>query len=519
MRRVVSVFLPTWPTDRLRRAISGRTTSVRTTSGRTGCAAPPADAPLILAAPRSGRRVITAADAAARALGLHPGLPVGQAQARVGGLTILPADPEADAAALAGLAAWALWATPLTAPAPPDGVWLDITGCAHLHGGEAALLATLHARLARAGIAARLGLADTPGAAHALARAHSAPPIAAPGEHQAALAPLSVAALRLDPETVALLGRLGVATIGDLMRLPRAPLARRAGRTPLLRLDQALGRAEEPIAPLLPPEAPRARKDFAEPIATAEQIAAAISALVGPVCATLEAEGLGARGLDLVFARVDGAAQTVRIGTAAPSRAPAHLARLLIERIETVDPGLGVEAMTLVATSTDRLAYAQPGGLLADAATPPMLPPLVDRLVNRLGPTKVWRAAPVETDIPERAVRRLPPLAPPTGSGSIWDRPRPIRLLDPPQEVEAMALLPDHPPAQFVWRRVRHRIRRADGPERIAGEWWLRDAEMDAVRDYYRLEDESGRRFWVFRRGNGTDPHTGDRRWFLHGLA
>jgi len=476
------------------------------------------------------RRVIAAVDAAARALGLSSGLPLAQAQARIPGLAVMQAEPDADAAALGRLAAWCLRYAPLTAPDPPDGVWIDATGATHLAGGEAALLADMVERLGRAGFAARAAIADTPGAAHAMARhgektAHIA--IVPPGATAATLAPLPIRALRLADDTVATLHRLGLTRIGQLMAAPRAPLARRFGPALLRRLDQALGKVFEPIVPLDPPELISRRLPFVEPLSTAEAFSAVIARLTRSVCRRLERAGLGARRLDLLFERVDGSVQAIRVGTARPARDPAHLARLLDERLETVDPGPGVEAMRLTLPLVEPFAHtqtamtqttmAQTGTLLDDAATPD-LAVLLDRLTNRLGARLVYRVAPVESDVPERAVRRIPPLAPPSHRTWQADLPRPARLLSPPQPVRALAPLPDHPPVAFTWRGKRFRVRRADGPERIHGEWWRRDAEMLAVRDYFQVEDADGRRFWLFRRGDGIDAATGDLSWFLHGI-
>ena len=459
--------------------------------------------------------MIAAADAAAQALGLLPGTPLAQAQAMVPGLAVMDADPAGDAAALAALAAWCLCLSPLTAP-DADGVWIDATGSSHLRGGEAAMLQALASRLAADGFAARVAVADTPGAAHALARYAGHPVTVTPeGGTAAAIAGLPVAALRLGGEDVATLRRLGVETVAALAAIPRAPLARRFGAAVLERVDQALGRVFEPITPLTPPELPQARLAFAEPLLTAESFAAAIARLVRRVCATLERAGTGARQLDLLFERVDGTVQALRVGTARPSRDSGHLARLLDERVEAVDPGLGVEAMRLVVPLAEPLAYRQMATLIAEADADMAV--LVDRLVNRLGVDRVWRATAVESDVPERSVRRVSAVAPASGAGwPPWGRP--TRLLHPPQQVEAVSALPDHPPAAFVWRRHRHRVRRADGPERITGEWWRRDGEMAAVRDYWQVEDETGRRFWLYRRGNGQDVATGDLRWFLHGV-
>jgi protein ImuB len=504
------------------------------------------------------RRVIAAVDAAARALGLHPGLPLAQAQARIPGLAIAEAEPQADSAALSRLAAWCLRYAPLTAPDPPDGVWIDVTGAAHLAGGEAALLADLVDRLHRAGFAARAAIADTPGAAHAVARhgqktkplplplkegvggrgqrqgrtkasrPETPPPtlpeentthttIIPPGTTAAALTPLPIRALRLPDDITKTLHRLGLTRIGQLMAAPRAPLTRRFGTTPLRRLDQALGKVFEPIVPLDPPELISRRLPFAEPLLTAEALSAAIARLARSVCRRLERAGLGARRLDLLFERVDGSVQAIRVGTARPARDPAHLARLLDERLETVDPGAGVEAMRLTLPLVEPFAHTQTATLLDDEAAPD-LSILLDRLANRLGAASIYRIAPVESDVPERAVRRIPPLAPPTRRTWQPDLPRPARLLSPPQPVRALAPLPDHPPVAFTWRRKRFRVRRADGPERIHGEWWRRDAETLAVRDYFQVEDEDGRRFWLFRRGDGVNAETGDLSWFLHGI-
>jgi protein ImuB len=494
MRRIIALFLPTWPIERLRRFGLDAT-------------------PLVTATHDGRRRVIAAVDPAAAALGLHAGMALAQAQARVPGLTIHDATPGADADALHRLAAWCLRYAPLTAADPTDGIWIDITGSAHLQGGETAVLRDLRHHLPL-----RVAVADTPGAAYAVARYGADDLTVVPaGATQTALAGLPLEALRLPPETIRGLRLLGFDTIGRLAATPRAPLVRRFGPLLATRLDQAFGSVFEPIVPVVPPDLPRARLAFAEPLLTAESFSAVIVRLAATLCAELEKAGRGARRLDLLFERVDGSVQALRIGTARATRDIRHLARMLDERLERVDPGLGVEAMTLVAPLSDPLAYAQ-APLTETGAPAPDIAPLVDRLTNRLGPGRVYRIAPVESDVPERSARRVPALAPPVRTAWPADLPRPVRLLDPPQPVEAMALLPDHPPVAFTWRRVRHRVRRADGPERIAGEWWKRDGELRSVRDYFRVEDEDGHRYWLFRRGDGDDPVTGDMRWFLHGF-
>jgi len=285
------------------------------------------------------------------------------------------------------------------------------------------------------------------------------------------------------------------------------------------RLDEALGRVFEPIEAISPPDIVSRRLAFPEPLLTPEALAGVIARLVDAVCAELERRGLGARRLDLVFERVDRTRHAIRIGTARPSRHSAHLARLLDEQLERVDPGLGVDAVHLAVPLVETLSFVQPGvGLIEGEAAEVDVSILVDRLVSRLGVRRVYRALPVESDVPERSVRRTGPLNP--RSDAAWPRglPRPARLLKPPQPVDALAVLPDQPPAQFIWRRRPHRIRRADGPERIAGEWWSSDRERPATRDYWQVEDEDGRRFWLYRNGAALDPATGDLRWFLHGF-
>ena len=505
MARVISVFLPTWPTDRLRR--------------KAGDTAPPVEAPLVIAGRDRNRRIVTAADATAQALGLRVGMPVTKAQALVPGLVIEPADPKADAESLERLALWVLQRiAPIVAVDPPDGIVIDSTGADHLHGGEAAMLDALIGRLTLSGVSARAAIADTWGAAHALARHVAAPMhVAAPGTVDALLAPLPLSALRLPPATLASLRTLGFVCIGDLLHQPRAPLTRRFGPDLCRRLDQALGHASEPIEPIRPPELIEVRRAFAEPIAAAETIARYIGKLVVQLCAALEDRSLGVRRLDLLCWRVDAHVQTVRVGLARPQRDPQRLTRLLCEKIETIAPGLGIEIMTLMATLAEPLTERQAVSHLIEAPEPD-LSGLIDTLANRVGAHAIYRFAPVASDVPERSVRRIPALAEETGAGWPGHWPRPSRLLPRSEPIETMALLPDHPPAWFSWRGIRRHVRRADGPERIFGEWWKRDAEMIAVRDYFRVEDDAGERYWIFRAGDGEDSATGSHRWFLHGV-
>lgn len=442
-----------------------------------------------------------------------------KAQALAPGLVVMDADPRADAEGLDKLALWTLQRiSPVVMPDPPDGLVIDTTGADHLHGGEAAMLTMLAERFAAAGVEARAAVADTWGAAHAAARyVNRTTLVVPPGESEALLRRLPIAALRLDPGIVASLGVLGFERIDDLLDQPRAPLTLRFGPELWRRIDQALGKVAEPIEPLRPAEIAEVRRVFGEPIGAPETIARYTTALVAALCAELERRGLGARRLDLLFHRVDNTRQAIRVGTAQPVREVKRLARLLTDRIETIDPGFGIEVMELAAILADPLRDKQVISSLVEEPEAD-ISDLVDVLANRVGEHRLCRFVPIQSDVPERSVACVPPLSPETGATWDGDWPRPPRLLSRPEPVETMALLPDNPPVWFTWRGVRRRVRRADGPERIRGEWWKRDAEMATVRDYFRVEDDTGERYWLFRSGDGEHAETGSHRWFLHGI-
>ncbi len=443
-----------------------------------------------------------------------------KAQAMVPGLELKDAEPVEDARGLENLALWALQRySPIVAADPDDGLVIDATGAAHLHGGEAGMLEDMVKRLAVAGVTARAAMADTWGAAHAFARFIDKTVIVAPaGESAKILMRMPVAALRLEAPRVADLRRLGFERIGDLADKPRAPLALRFGPQLHRRLDQALGVLREPIEPVRPAELIEVKRMFAEPIGAPETLARYTGKLVIALCEMLEAKGLGARRLDLLFHRVDRGIEAIRIGTAAPVRGPKRLTRLLCDKIETIDPGFGVETMSLCASLAEPFEIRQiRTSLLADEPDSDVSA-LIDTLSNRVGEDRLYRFAPVASDVPERAVRKIAPAAPPTGETWPGCWPRPARLLPVPEQIETVALLPDHPPVSFNWRGIRRRIKRADGPERVFGEWWKRDAELATVRDYFRIEDEAGERFWIYRAGDGEDSATGSQRWFLHGI-
>ena len=533
--RILSLWLPDLPTDRLlrqaRRATDGR--------DRPASNLDPAR-PLATFAGHKGALRLDAVCARAREAGLVPGMMLADARAMVPTLQVQAAAPEADGRLLTDLTAWCERYTPSVAidrsheHAAGGALWLDVTGCAHLFGDEAALRADLLARLRRQGLAAAAAIADAPGAAWAVAHYGDdapapMPPIVPPGGARVALAPLPVAALRLDPDTVRMLQRLGLERVESLYPLPRRTLVARFGDALTTRLDQALGLIAEPISPRPPRPAHRAQLSFAEPIAHAEALAPVTRRLLVELCSALAAASLGVRRLTLAFYRVDNSTAAVAVGTSRPCRDARQLERLFAEKLERIDLGFGIERAILEAETVEPLlpeplAWRAMGAGDLDQARD--LAPLVDRLSNRLGRDAVSQLVPHASHIPEQAQRRVPALSSGTAvpfreRGFHDEAPaRPLRLLARPEPIEAVAPVPDEPPVLFRWRRVLHKVAKVRGPERLAPEWW-RAPEVDpaaATRDYFAVEDTEGGRFWLFREGLYLADATAMPRWFLHGL-
>ena len=537
MRRVISVWLPRFATERLTAAErQGKP------AGPASGASKPARRPRVLLRQEGGCLLLAAVDARAAAAGLAPGLPLADARALQPGLDTAEHDPIADARALTALAAWCGRFTPWVAPdrsgcdgGGAAGLQLDVTGCAHLFDGEAALLAALLAGLEKQGLSARAALADTPGLAWAVARFGAAPKpgqgprnqgtVVPSGDARLALAGLPVAALRLSAEQVELLERLGLRSAGDLYDIPATALARRFGPLVAHRLAQALGRAEEAISPLTPVPPLLERLALAEPSSAPEAIVFGLEALIQALCRRLDAGQQGARRLVFTLYRADGSLGRLKLGTSRPTRDPQHIKRLFAQRLEQADPGFGVEVMTLAATASEPLSALQsvlPGEAagrpaprseqaLPEARAPASVGEVVDRLMGRLGEARVARPVPRESHVPEQAVAAAAPLSAPEARWQPQGPFRPLRLFPKAQPIEATALLPDHPPAQFRWRRQLHPVTLAEGPERLTPEWWHPEAERAAApaRDYFRVEDDDGRRYWVYRAAG---------RWYLHGL-
>jgi protein ImuB len=521
MSRIVSVWLKAWPIARLLR------------SQNSAARAEPIDAqrPLVLVAPGKGGARITALNRSARAGGIKIGDLLSNARSKVLGLQALDANPAADAVALYKLALWSLRYTPIAAPwdieSGADGLFLDITGSAHLFGGEEGLLQDIATRLRHFGLVSRLAVADTAGASWALARYGSANQIIIrPGAQTQALADRPIAALRLSEELQAHLLRFGIRRIRDLIEQPRAPFATRFEGDLLRRLDQALGREPEPLVPVVPPPRYRVHATFLEPILSHEHILEAAARLLRQLVPTLAQDDVGARVLRLLLFRVDGNVLSMDLGLASPSRNPAHFARLIDLRLESLDSDLdvdfGIESAAVHVLVAEPLPARQVGLTISEEeAHPEGLAQLIDRLQQRLGWRAVQRLHSRQSHIPERAEEARPATVDVSGGGPSDEEadaptaPRPLLLLPQPESAQVTALIPEGPPRQFRWRGVMHQVAGAEGPERIMPEWWR--SATEAERDYYVVEDTDGRRFWLYREGlYGGSAFT--PKWFVHGV-
>ncbi|WP_084246184.1 Y-family DNA polymerase [Rhodoplanes sp. Z2-YC6860] len=514
-QRYLSVWLRRLSTDRIARLLPAQGNG------------PAPDSPYVVVATiEQAQRIVALNDAAAR-LRLKTDMPLADARAMYPSLPVFEADFEADRKLLEAVADWCDRYTPLVGLDSPDGLFLDITGCAHLFKGEAALARDLLMRLRRQGFAARVAVADTPGAAWAVAR-YGEQGIVPKAETEAAVLPLPIAALRIDAGTVADLKTSGLVRIADLACRPRAPFAARFGKGLLLRLDQALGRAEESIRPRLPVPAAMAEQRFADPIAREEDVLGTVEYLARQLATILERRGEGGRLFQLVLFRADGKVHRLELGTGAPLRDPARVRRLFTERLaalgDACDPGFGYDMVRLSTLTAERCDPVQSG--LASADDREEIAHLVDRLGARFGLRRITRLVPQDTHIPEYAVAAVPAHAPasfhvPKTSGDDWPQDsvaptRPVRLFEWPERIEAVAQVPDGPPARFDWRHVTHHVVKVEGPERIAMEWWRDDRGNKLTRDYFRVESDDGMRAWLYREGLFGEVKS--PKWFLHGL-
>ncbi len=555
-QRIVSLFLPRLSTDRLIR-LKPRA------SATPHEGTPAAEPPLAVVAKVKNALRVAAVDRIAEARGIRLGVTLADARGAVPDLVVEDADPAADHALLERIADWCTRYTPLVALDPPGGLFLDISGCAHLFAGRGAsaaqdageerLLADCLKRLAGQGFAARGAVASTAGAAWALAH-YGEGGLVPRGSEAETIAALPVASLRIGAAEEALLDRLGLKRVGQLIGKPRAPLAARFGADLVARIDQALGHLDEVLSPRRPAPRLSAERRFAEPVIDQDLLLETLASLAHTLVPSLERQGLGARLLEASFFRIDGAVTRAEIGTAAPLRAPDRIALLFSERLAALssewDAGFGFDMVRLGIHRAEPFDTTQID-LAGEAENGTGLVHLYDRLGARLGAARITRFLPVDTHIPERAVaselmtesihtgrsasltsplRGGRPLQSDSGAGfgrgvnalaseeTIEAPPdRPLRLFARPEPVEVLAEVPEGPPLRFRWRRVLHDVARAEGPERIAAEWWRPQDPSHATRDYFRVEDAEGRRYWLFREGL-YDRETVSPLWYVHGL-
>jgi protein ImuB len=517
----------------------------------------PPEAPIVLTVEGPHGPIIHAVTKPAAASGAWPGARLTDARALDPSLIAIPADPEGDAALLQRLAGWAGRWSPLVEVDGADGLRLDVSGVAHLFGDERGLSEDVRLRFAGLGLTTRLAIASTVAAAWALARYAPSPrsryarvdPLPR-GERD--LAPLPVAALRLEPDTIRTLERLGLKTIGALAAMPRLALARRfrGAENVVDALDRMTGRKDEPLTAIRAEPPPRAVLRLEEPATHIDAAGQALERLIPALVAELEQRHLGARRLSLTGYRVDGSTAVASVTTTIPSREPRHLQRLLADKAAALNPEFGFDAFALAADWTEDLNAAQ-DSLVEEPSGASDVARLVDRLTVKLGPQAVRRPVAIESHLPERAsgwvaavtspplqgrglrgggrLKRLdaaeraserassPLVRHPPPAPSLEREGRPQKLLDRPEPIDVIYATPKGVPRRFMWRRAVHDIARVEGPERIAPEWW-RQASTSRLRDYYRVEDGEGRRYWIYREGLIGDGRGGAPAWFIHGL-
>lgn len=505
-RRITALHFPTLAMDRYLRHRDRQGDPV------------PDDLPLALAVDGPHGPVLHATNRAARLAGMRLGERVVDMRALCPDLQVEFADIAGDRAMLARLMLWCRRWCPWTALDGDTGLVMDTTGSDHLWGGEAAMLRDIEEKFALMGLSCDLAIAPTHGAAWALSRHGGLRETCQGPELAPRMAPQPVAALRLTPDTVLLLQRLGLKTVGELAAVPRRALARRFAqaelpRNPLMRLDQMMGRLAEPVQS--PDDPPRfaVQSRLPEPVIDPEPH---LPALARELCAGLVAEGMGARRVTLHLYRTDGEVAALSVATARASRDPDHLLRLFEGRLDRLDPGFGFDLVTLEASVVEALDMVQTR-IDGHVDSETELARLIDRLSARFGADRITRPAARDSHIPERREGWQSAMVPAAGALASPRSPRPLRLLDPPEEIRVLYAVPEGPPVQFSWRRLAHKVTRFAGPERIAPEWWA-DRPSARLRDYYRIETQHGRRYWLFREGVAGDGRGGPPRWFLHGV-
>ena len=470
--------------------------------------------PIVFVTKDHGRLIITAANAETRKHNIHQGVVAADAKAIVPGLIVLDEIPNKVEQLLNAIGVWCIRFTPIVAVDLPDGLLLDISGCAHLWNGEEKYLKHIATQLQKHGYNTRIGIADTIGAAWAAAR-FSTNPIVEPNMQSSAISLLPPHALRLEADTLERLHKLGFRTVGSFVNIKRSALRRRFGEKLLQRVDQALGWESECLIPLQPVEPYEERLPCLEPIVTRTGIEIALQKLLDALCQRMQNEGVGLRNVLVKCYRVDNKIETMEVSTTSPSSNPHHLFRLFEMKIGAVRPALGIELFVMTATKVEPVRPNQEAmwNSTRTALEKHELNELLDRINIKTGTDAAQRFLPHESYLPERSIVPAQSLTQQTETSWRSDRPRPTVLLMKPELIHVTAPIPDYPPMLFVYNNERHKIVKADGPERIEREWWIRDGEF---RDYYTVEDEAGQRYWIFRVGAYGDDILPD--WYVHGF-
>jgi len=506
--RYLALWLPYLSTERIMR--------IEKASGRA-----PDKAPLVVVGRRENALRLVATGPDARALGLLPGLVFADARARVPHMRVENEDEAADRALIENIFAWCDRYTPVLAGDPPDGLLLEISGSTHLFGGEQALMDDLVVRLARMEFTAHTAIASTAHAARALGRFRPPGTIVPSGAERDHTASLPVEALEAGERIAVALRRAGLKTIADLAARPRKPLAARFGEALTLRLAQVLGEIDRPLTPHRPPPVFFTECRFADPVGLAEDIDRALSGLAGELCEALGREDRGGRAFEVSFFRADGVVRRIEVLSGQPLRDPKILLRLISMRLDALpdplDPGFGFDMIRIAVLDEDAAAAIQPG-LDGERGGERSVIELVDRLAARFGAETVKRFVARGSHLPERAALAVPALGvqPASWPAASAKPPRPLFLLTPAEPIEAIAEIPDGPPRRFRWRGALYDAVHVEGPERIAPEWWRARRDV-ATRDYFRVEDQNGHRFWLFRYGlYGREAEK--VCWFMHGV-
>jgi protein ImuB len=471
------------------------------------------DKALVIVVPDHGRLMITEPSVTAVKKGIFKGMIAADGRIIDPELKLIDEQPGLSQKLLQSLCKWCIRFTPVVSIDEPNGLILDATGCTHLWQNEENYFNAITSRLQQHGYHIRAAMADTIGAAWAVTYYGKSNSIVENGQQKNILLSLPPSALRINISIAERLHKLGLTTIQHFISMPRSALRRRFGDELLLRLDQALGNEEEFIEPLIPPEPFSERLHCLEPIVTKAGMEIALQKLLDTLCLRLKKEGKGLSTAIFRCFRLDGKVEQISIGTNHPSNTPNHLFKLFEEKIETIEPDLGIELFILEAPRTERVVSIQQSILNSEGnLNDPKIAELLDRITNKLGTGIIHRYLPDEHHWPERSIKEANSLKEKPAIGWRTDKLRPIHLLPTPHLIQVTAPIPDYPPMNFRYKGKLHIIKKADGPERIEREWWI---ENGRHRDYYSVEDEEGKRYWLFRSGHYDH---GKPNWYLHGF-